>query len=601
MEGTPSSAKTVKILEKDKYFYIHSKYDPLFEANVYVDNLDINPDDIIILIGNGLGYATNEILKKLTEFNSFFIFETNRQVFNTFRANFNSNALINSEEESIKYTLMEDPSKFTEYLNDSFSFTVFDKLKFVILPSYMDIWPSEMKIYKSAFEEFCDKSSGKLKTLQIKSDAWQINPFKNFSYIVESYTSAKFFDKFKDKPIVIVSAGPSLDKNVRLLKGLEDKVVIISVYTALRALYKQGIKPHFVVAVEENQLFYGDCYKDIPLFFSPVINNLFMNNYKGKKILMQTNMSSGTNTIFENYLNEEDFIEVGGSVACEAVDIALKLGGNPVILIGQDLSFTSEMSHAKNTYEDLPAEQLVPFSVFSKKDLTGKDFFVGKDYSVKDIYGNEAFTSHAFLHYSDWFERFFEKNKDKTTFINATEGGILKNHVQIMNLSEVIDKFCTENIGVTDIINSVFENGRLVKDNEKGDLIEHILKIKNELESLLESLQEPLRLNEILKDMYAGDKPVDQEEYKNLSTQIDNMDVSFRTLVNGMKITGPRLPQLHFKVNYKIDKNDRRETVIAKNNIIFYKGVIEIINEILPLLETAIQDVKLLMIHEGKN
>ena len=56
-----------------------------------------------------------------------------------------------------------------------------------------------------------------------------------------------------DIPAAVVSAGPSLDKNIQLLKRGAEKFLIIAVSTALKPLLKTGVFPDFIVAIDPDE------------------------------------------------------------------------------------------------------------------------------------------------------------------------------------------------------------------------------------------------------------------------------------------------------------------------------------------------------------
>src|SRR5207244_12561530 len=58
------------------------------------------------------------------------------------------------------------------------------------------------------------------------------------------------------RPAIVVSAGPSLGRNIALLKrpGLRDRFVIIAVQTVLKTLLAEGIRPHFVTALDYHEV-----------------------------------------------------------------------------------------------------------------------------------------------------------------------------------------------------------------------------------------------------------------------------------------------------------------------------------------------------------
>ena len=63
---------------------------------------------------------------------------------------------------------------------------------------------------------------------------------------------SRLFDKFKGIPAIVVAAGPSLDKNIDLLKKIKGRFPIIAVDTALRHMIANGIKPDIVCAADSS-------------------------------------------------------------------------------------------------------------------------------------------------------------------------------------------------------------------------------------------------------------------------------------------------------------------------------------------------------------
>src|SRR4029077_4950210 len=79
------------------------------------------------------------------------------------------------------------------------------------------------------------------------------NVLSNWEYLHDP-DAGSWFGRFANMPLVIVSAGPSLDRNVRDLKGMEDRCFILAVDTALRPLLAAGIVPHAVIIADPTEL-----------------------------------------------------------------------------------------------------------------------------------------------------------------------------------------------------------------------------------------------------------------------------------------------------------------------------------------------------------
>ena len=596
IENTQSSSKTLKILKGEKYFYMHSKYNPQKEAMNYVDSLDIKPDDIIVLVGSGFGYALNEIMKKMTEYNTLIIIETDIQVFKAFKRNFKVGKLVENKLDTIKYELAENARDLAAILGRILDFTLIEKINFNILPSYLNIWPHEMNSYKNSFIAYQGTCRANAASLKVKATSWQKNSFANIKHIFNSYSSSKFFGAFSGKTVIIVSAGPSLDKNIELLKNVQDKAVIICVYTALRALHKRNIKPHFVIAVDESQMLYGDCYDDVPMLYPSTTNSDFISNYKGEKILICSDMTSITNCLFSDYIKDEHKLESGGSVACTAVDLAVKMGANPIVLVGQDLSFTGHSIHVKGGYNDEAdiqrfGSQEKGQRFYEQTKSENKEYHEQK-YEVTDIFGNTVYTIQFFEIFLSWFENYFEHNKNITKFINATEGGILKRGVEIMSLSDVLSRYCTENAGINDIIERVFRDGKMISDEKRKHSLQNLSDKKESLENALRLVEKAIQYNEKLKALYtSSDNPLKRDLDKVLKVVVE-MDDIFEKDTTVSALLGMRYVQIYTSVNARIDPNDNRGVVTAKKNLIFYNGVTEAIKESLDLLEESIKELQ---------
>src|SRR5437764_344282 len=77
-----------------------------------------------------------------------------------------------------------------------------------------------------------------------------LNTLTNLPVIAREANAGALFDGFSDVPAIIVSAGPSLDRNIPKLRKFHDRGLMIAVDTALRPLLGAGIYPQLVVSVD---------------------------------------------------------------------------------------------------------------------------------------------------------------------------------------------------------------------------------------------------------------------------------------------------------------------------------------------------------------
>jgi hypothetical protein len=116
---------------------------------------------------------------------------------------------------------------------------------------------------------------------------------RNINTIINNPGVNLLKDKFKGKPGVVVATGPSLNKNKHLLKGLEDKALLISCDATLKILLAMGVKPHLVTSLEREmavvQLFEGiqkEQVEDVYLAACPVVYPEVYQTYPGPNIVI---------------------------------------------------------------------------------------------------------------------------------------------------------------------------------------------------------------------------------------------------------------------------------------------------------------------------
>lgn len=165
------------------------------------------------------------------------------------------------------------------------------------------------------------------------------NDIATLPWVIRHRGAAELAGLFAGKPAVCVSTGPSLERNIHLLKDVQDKIIIIAVAQALRPLLAYDIRPDFICTVDFGIVnashFEGLYDESIPLV---TINKTYaplLKAYKGPKFISAGTYAEGST---HSVLNEMGELPQGGSVAHMVFGLAAVLGCNPIILIGQNLA-----------------------------------------------------------------------------------------------------------------------------------------------------------------------------------------------------------------------------------------------------------------------
>ncbi len=233
---------------------------------------------------------------------------------------------------------------------------------------------------------------------------------------------------------IIVATGPSLAKQLPLLKKIQNYVTIISVDASLPILEKEGIKPDIVTSIERIALtgkFYEKTskafQKDIIFALTAIVHPDLLKNIKNGQI--QLSMRPTGTHYYYMQLDEWGYVGMGMSAANMAYELASKIGFKQIVLIGQDLAYGKDgSSHSKN-------------HIFGEDEVKQND---RKDDYITAYGGEgEVKTTWVWKLFLSGYEKAVALNnaEGKITTINATEGGARITGTKEMPFQEVIDTY----------------------------------------------------------------------------------------------------------------------------------------------------------------
>ena len=310
------------------------------------------------------------------------------------------------------------------------------------------------------------------------------NSFMNAGIISNRIKLKDFEGALNNKPALIVSAGPSLDKQLKTLKKYQDYFYIIAVDKSYPSLAKYDIIPDFIITIDS---------ESTPSWNQDGLNNrtIFINDIGSNPEITKSNTKNhlfiSSNQDFSRIMDffgiKSDILETGGSVATSAFSFAYITGANPIIFIGQDLAFTNNKDHANdyiNPFED---------ALVQEKLKNG--------YIVEDYYGSSIITDKQFLTYKYWFELKIASIKDRL-IVNCTEGGAKINGATQLSFSTI----CNEIAATIPTKRSLISNEIQTRIDTKaielviGKIQLALAEIKN-IDALIESTLKKIKNNKI--------------------------------------------------------------------------------------------------------
>lgn len=268
---------------------------------------------------------------------------------------------------------------------------------------------------------------------------WFINMIDNTRHFLDHTPVHRLRNLFAGRPAVVVSAGPSLDKNAQYLKDWKNRGVIICVGSALRKCVAAGVTPDITIAIEGLNI--TDQFEGIPEIEESYLA-LCVKSYPdlwkipAKGFIYLGNLASDTYWMFNLLGIKESVLEFSGSVSTAGFSLAAFMGCDPITIVGQDLAFgQSGQSHASGTGEggDFSISTQTLADIRQGKCGEEKDFTL-----VEGYYGGLVPTKINLRNYLLWFENYIPKiTAGGVRVINATEGGAKIHGVEQQRFGEV--------------------------------------------------------------------------------------------------------------------------------------------------------------------
>ena len=550
--------KYMRINNEIRTININSRYKPLDEAKKWVENIKISRNSKFVIFGFGFGYRIRELSNKMTNENSLLVIEPNIDIFKKAISNVDYSQVL--KKSNLILVIGEEVDVVKKNVLTFTNWTNVKNVDFIYISNYEKLFNAELLFYIKIVKDIININIGNYNTIKRFNKLFYSNFIENIPHIVESINIEELFGKFQNKPAIIVSAGPSLAKNVELLKDIKNKALIICVGTALRVLLDKGIIPDLVITVDPHIYNYRHFenieFDNIPLVYYSCVNPNILNEHKGEKFVFKF-QDIYLGEVINNYMKDIEKLNSGGSVAHNALDLAIKMGADPIVFIGQDLAYTDDKTHSKGTiYENNNLED-------EKENK--------KIVSVKDIYGNDIMTSEILYNYLRWFENVIEHNNDRT-YIDATEGGAKIKGTNILTFKDTIEKYCTKDIGIKEIIKRMIDENKL----NKIDITQLLVNLENLQKELIEIQNLCLKTEMLTKELIEKYDNMNDKEIIKKIKKIKTFENKLKSYVEGIKAIEFILNPILIDINNSRQNND---TVTLKEQVEISKLYFESINK----------------------
>lgn len=404
IEYTASATATLAKQVSGKWMYLHGNGSPVSDAQLFVKRWQEAGISHYVTAGLGLGYHV--ALLSDNPLVTVDVYEEDETVISLAKQYTDTPAKL-WERPNVR--VIHDPfyRKFTQTAAE-----LKDNEKMIVYyPSVQTI--REEKLRKQMKQLFMQMDN---------IDRWKNHMRLNFEYncthVKQGIESLR--ERFQGKRVYLIAGGPSLEKNISLLKKRSADEIVLTVGTSLRRCLQEEIHPDYAMITDPKGAVHaqiaGICDCGVPLIILSTTFAWIARDYQGEKYIACQYGYDRAEALAEK--NGWIKVDSGGSVVTTALDLCIRLSVAEIVFLGLDLAFTGGRSH---------------HGVASSETLKNSEMV------VPDIYGNLVPTAANLNSYRIWIENRIAKVRQDgqaVRFIDATEGGALIDGTEICKLAE---------------------------------------------------------------------------------------------------------------------------------------------------------------------
>lgn len=546
----------LNLLYKKKFlpYYFHSQKGAVQESADFFEATTPQAE-VLYVFGVGLGYSFFRLRKWLEKHPNcqvVYIEPLLPVIFYLLQTEIGKNIIKHPRVHLYHYKGKLELSRLIEHLAVDFAPKT---VQVIALPPYLKKYPKTINFFRFHIERMQEN----LAVILEETDDSREDFFRNFSLSAQAfnkrYNGSLAHQIFKDIPCIIVGAGPSLKKNLPLLKKLKDHALILAGSSAISSLTQQNLIPHVGSYFDPYERLYPrfktNTAFELPTFLAPRTYFEVSKKVHGPKIYFKGSQT----TPFVNWI--EDSLNFVGEQINELISVtafntqaAILMGCNPIIYVGVDLAYTENQNYSEGIVQDIKER---------KKFFKGKKFSFqfNADLEAVDIFKKPIFTRHGWVLESQILGE-IAANKPSISFLNCTEGGIGMPGINNLPLQQAFDLFLKRSYPIEEMLMSEIQPLRVLDNNlnkravkqlkDFGKSLNRCSKIYHEALNILKALYQKNKkgnLTELNLDFFSdimaklGHEIAYQYLLKRYHQKVDILRMKHRHLVKNLSLDAP--------------------------------------------------------------
>jgi len=430
--------------KEDEIVRLNSAYDPEYEANIWAKGQEGLGEKNLFLLGLGNGCFAKGLMNVKEDDSRLLIYEPSPKIFMFALEQYDISDFFQTKGVRVIVEGIND-DMFSGVMEEMLTLENCESKAFFVSPQIGRLFPESRKRYVDGYLDGVGRLMSNKNTIRRFIHLMPYNQLHNLQYLEKNTVVpklAKIWDK--EVPVIIIGAGPSLREDIEVLKEIRNRVYLFAVDSALPFLLQNDIVPDAYICIEADKpmtFFEDERVKDIPLFAKVGTTHKLLDCHRARKIF---GYEDGLpEKIYEINQVPVSRYRFGGNGATSLFAICKDLGVKNIILVGQDMAYSSDkVSHAGGRNEGYVEEKR-----FVYESNTGEEVQSRQDWHRFVIWYENAIPVCNFEH-----------------VINTAARGVKIKGTQYMTLSEAVALYGKEH-GELD---SVFENAECTFGGNSG-------------------------------------------------------------------------------------------------------------------------------------
>ncbi|HOX04840.1 MAG TPA: DUF115 domain-containing protein [Planctomycetota bacterium] len=416
---------------------LHSRFDPRGEALRFVGDADPGAVQGFLVLGFGLGYHLQALAGRANHESRIVVLERDPGLLRLAASRRDLRGLF--ADRRISWLVGLDRQGLYQGLRSLQVVLMSSQL--IILPHAPStaLAPDYYQEARQAIRDFAISGQMAMVSQFMLGRKTLVNQLRNLPLYVGAPSLAELRPLFAGRPGIVVSAGPSLRRNIDGLRAARGRAVLVACDIVLKPLLERGIVPDFTAIVDfqgQTRKFFETLPERVPtrlVAIGPAFHDT-VRFYPGP-------LAFAGDPLMDQFLEEArrdmgGFFG-GGNVGHFCFLIACHLGLSPIAFVGQDLSFPLNIGHLPGTpkHEEWQNER----NRFYTLEMRELEVLLRRRESMLKVPsqdGGEVFTERSMYHYLRELELAIRESGRPV--VDCTEGGSLKQGTRVRRLAEFL-------------------------------------------------------------------------------------------------------------------------------------------------------------------